>query len=181
MNQSSDFMTLDMIQFLPEDCQKYVAMDKFKNMMVLFARQWDTQDCKESPESLFIFGDNDICQGNSEQAVIRNCTNTIGIPTKKLPNNETSSFYVDDDYETNCFKIFTAVVKIIRMSARYQELIFPSEGFGTGYEKMSLMAPKTQAFMEKLIDDCFGIDYQDIRKNGLRIDMSVPKEVTQKV
>ncbi|VBB18558.1 hypothetical protein YASMINEVIRUS_1021 [Yasminevirus sp. GU-2018] len=170
---------MDANMLLPEDCQKIVKTDTFKNMMAMFARYWTVEDCEESPKSLFIFGDNDICKGVGGQAVIRNCKNSIGIPTKKLPNNNPTSFYVDAEYKDNCQKIFDAVVRIIRASVDYEELVFPSDGFGTGLAKLAEKAPKTLAFMDKLIDDVFGIDYADIRENGLRVNVDIPKEVSK--
>ena len=51
-----------------------------------FKGWWSKEDCNKNPKALFVFGDNDIEKGIGGQAVIRNCTNTIGIPTKKYPS-----------------------------------------------------------------------------------------------
>jgi hypothetical protein len=153
--------------------QDIIRSEEFDKKICIFARFWNTDDCEESADSMFIFGDNDVKEGLGGQAVIRNCPNAYGIPTKKLPNNSPSSFYSDDDYEENCEKIINAIKLIVQKSADYQEIIFPSDGFGTGLARLAEKAPKTFAFMENVIDECFSIDYPSIRKNGLDISIGI--------
>ena len=49
---------------------------------------------------------------------------------------------------------------------KYDTILFPCDGFGTGLAKLSEVAPQTMKFMEDLIDDCFGIEYEKYRKEG---------------
>ena len=48
---------------------------------------WYTTELVESnPDCLFVFGDNLKHKGHGGQAIIRDCSNTFGIPTKREPN-----------------------------------------------------------------------------------------------
>lgn len=171
-----DFINSDNLELtLPEDCQK-ILLDVNTARIALFTSYWSAKDCKKSPKSIFVFGDNDVHQGIGGQAVIRNCKNAMGIPTKKYPNNNPKSFYTDKTYYENCQKILNAVSKLIRESVKYEEIVFPEDGFGTGLAKLPEKAPRTFKYLEKLIDDVFGIDYESIRNEGLQIDVNLPKE-----
>ena len=68
-------------------------------------------------------------------------TNTTGIPTKKYPSNHPSSFYTDDEYKENMCKISNAILKIRKISKNYNYIIFPENGFGTGFSDLPNRAP----------------------------------------
>lgn len=157
---------------LSNECVKIIESPKFKKKICIFVGNWNVEQCHENPHSLYIFGDNDVEKGCGGQAIIRKCKNSIGIPTKKYPNNNKTSFYTDEEYDFNCKKILAAIEKIIKDSLKYDELIFPKNGFGTGFAKLDKFAPQTLKFLDQLIMDCFGIDYCVIRKNGLQIEMN---------
>ena len=120
-------------------------------------------DCRESSNSLYIYGDNDVNRGIGGQAVIRNCDNSIGIPTKKFPSYNNQAYYTDSEYAENCEKIFKAINQIIIQSVRYDELIFPMNGFGVGLSRLPDKAPKTFKFLNHMIKECFSIDYESIQ------------------
>lgn len=150
---------------LSKDALEIIKSGYFDNNISVYSGYWTVNTCINDPKSLYIFGDNDIKKGLGGQAIIRNCKNSIGIPTKKLPNNNSNSFYTDKEYENNCNKIIKAVDKIIIKAKNYDELTFPEDGFGTGLAKLPEKAPKTAKFLEDLLGDCFGIDYEYIRKH----------------
>ena len=154
-----------------------INSEEFGNKVCLFCGYWKINDCTSNPASLYLFGDNDIGHGMGGQAIIRNCKNSMGIPTKKYPSYDTKSYYTDAEYDTNCTKIVNAIIKIIDTSEKYDEIVFPSDGFGTGLAKLKTKAPKTFEFMNKIIFDCFGIDYDDILKNGMQLTV-VPNNST---
>lgn len=79
----------------------------------IFKGYWTINDVKKMSDYLFVFGDNDIKLGKGGQAIIRDEPNTIGIPTKKYPNNKSNSFYYDTQYEQNIIKIDRAINNII--------------------------------------------------------------------
>jgi len=53
---------------------------------------------REHPDHIFVFGDNRLRQGHGGAAALRDHPNTYGFITKKLPNNEDSSFYTVEEY-----------------------------------------------------------------------------------
>lgn len=164
----------DLTLTLPDDCQRIIETEEFSNKISIFVGFWTSQDCINETTALFVFGDNDAHKGVGGQAIIRNRKNAIGIPTKKFPNNNITSFYTDATYDDNCQKIYTAIVKLVRASINYNAIIFPENGFGTGLAKLPEKAPKTLAYLEKMIEDVFGIEYEDIRKNGLQVCVNMP-------
>ena len=103
---------------------------------------------------MFIYGDNNIKKGKGGQAIIRDEENTIGIPTKKLPNNNKSSFYTDDEFNDNKSNIDTAINKLLKkfMQDQYKILVFPKDGFGTGLAKLPKKAPLTYKYLEEQIE-----------------------------
>ncbi len=166
---------------LNPECQKLIKSDVFSDKICIFGRFWNINDCKASPKSLFVFGDNDIRKGCGGQAVVRYCPNTIGIPTKKYPSNASESFYTDGEYELNCQKITDAIESIIRESEKYDEIMFPADGFGTGLASLTSKAPRTLKFMNDMIAECFGIEYENIKKNGLQLGLNNAKIDSSKV
>lgn len=112
-----------------------------------FPRFWTCQDVEANSNFLFVYGDNDQKRGRGGQAIIRDLPNTIGIPTKKAPNNLPESFYYDVEYEKNIKKIDHAIDLILLESEFYDGIILPRDGFGTGLAKMKIFAPKTLEYL----------------------------------
>ena len=50
------------------------------------------------PNHIFVFGDNTIRKGTGGAAKLRYLPNTYGFITKRLPNNQPSSFYTQKEY-----------------------------------------------------------------------------------
>ena len=163
---------LPRMNHFPEEIQTVIRSKDFLNKICLFSGYWKVSDCIENPKSLFLFGDNDLKRGKKGQAIIRDCVNTHGIPTKKFPSNNHDAYYSDDQYDENCKKIIMGFVTMIKKSSDYQEIAFPGDGFGTGLAQLGTKAPQTFAFLNTLIERYFGIDYQDILKNGLKMSLS---------
>src|SRR5690606_15554983 len=85
-------------------------------------------------------------------------------------------FYIDEEYEKSCEKIQKAIINIIDKSEKYDELVFPENGFGTGLALLPEKAPKTFDYLNAVILECFGVDYADIIKNGIQFTIN-PSEV----
>ncbi len=166
---------------LPEESKKIIDSPDFNDKVCIWTGNWDCKDCYNSPESLFLFGDNDIGKGTKGQAIIRKCKNVIGIPTKKLPSYADNAYYTDDEFDDNCKKILFAIINIINRSTEYKELVFPEKGFGCGLAKLNTKAPKTFKFLIDQINMCFGIDYHDIIKNGLQITVDMDRLKTMMI
>ena len=52
----------------------------------------------DNPDHLFVFGDNLMGKGYGGAAALRDHPQSIGFVTKKLPDNEDSSFYRPNEY-----------------------------------------------------------------------------------
>ena len=53
-----------------------------------------------------------------------------------------------------------AILKIIDEQLKYDYIIFPSDGFGTGLSCLPTQASKTLKFLDRSIKKYFGIDYK---------------------
>jgi len=105
---------------------------------------------KANPDKIYLFGDNDQRKGTgprSGQAVIRNEKNSLGIRTKKAPNNNPTSFYTDAEYAENIQKIDEDFAKI----PLGKTIVIPTDGFGTGRAGLKKRAPKTLAYINSKI------------------------------
>lgn len=98
---------------------------------------------RQNPDVLYLFGDNMIRKGLGGQAKeMRGEPNTVGIVTKKYPNNKDTSFFRDSD-----FKLFKDLliedmeVVISRIqSGNYKAIVIPQ--IGVGLAKLPDNAPK---------------------------------------
>lgn len=116
---------------------------------------WNLNVTRKHPDMMFIFGCNDIKVGKGGQAVIRDEPNAFGIPTKKYPNNNETSFYTDLEYEKNKEKIDAAIQHIKNNLHKYKGVIYPSAGLGTGLSQLDKKAPRTFRYLNKEIDKLF--------------------------
>jgi hypothetical protein len=114
---------------------------------------WTKSIVKNRENVLFIFGDNDVQKGAGGQAVIRGLPNAIGVPTKKYPNNNKSSFYTDVEYSDNKKKISRSINKIISESKKYKYVVLPSSGLGTGLANLPKCAPRTFKYLLRKIEE----------------------------
>ena len=76
-------------------------------MSILLQNRFSIEDCSNHPDRVFIFGDNLIQKGKGGQAVIRDCHNAYGIPTKRTPSMDNNAFFSDnfDEYDAVKSKI----------------------------------------------------------------------------
>lgn len=121
--------------------------------IITFKGYWTINDVQNMNKYLFVFGDNDVKYGKKGQAIIRDEPNTIGIPTKKIPNYNKTSYYYDLEYEDNIKKINDAFDKLdeIIKSGKYVGIVFPEDGIGTGLAKLNENAPMTLKYIEEKI------------------------------
>jgi hypothetical protein len=60
------------------------------------------EDVRQNKDKIFLFGDNLIERGFGGQAKeMRGEENSVGIPTKKAPNNNRESFFTDKEFAAN--------------------------------------------------------------------------------
>ena len=107
------------------------------------------EDVKNNPETLYVFGDNDVRKGFGGQAkAMRGEKNSVGIRTKKAPSNKESAFYKDEELAENIRKIDEDFAPLFETD---KSVVIPEDGLGTGLSQMQKYAPKTLAHIEKRI------------------------------
>ena len=136
---------------------------------------YSVKDCLNNPHKLYIFGDNLIGVGKGGQAIIRDCPNTYGIPTKALPSMYSNSFFSDKDSEIEAVKLCLQWLR-----GYYKDgmgmgmwmgsddppasvlpiLVFPEKGLGTGLSQMPTRSPKLYKLMNDLVYKYFGVKYE---------------------
>lgn len=111
---------------------------------------------------IFAFGDNLDQTGTGGQAIIRSESNIIGIPTKRKPTYSPDSYMTgtDSDYEavTNSF---LAIQSLIQAD---NEIVFPSNGIGTGLARLHITAPNLLSYIDSEISKLIGTDYKLLRQ-----------------
>ena len=118
---------------------------------------FSVKDCNNNPNKIYIFGDNLCGIGKDGQAIIRDCSNAFGIPTKRAPSMNSNAFFSDqfDEYEA----VKAKIEKLITLD-RYKTditFVFPTAGLGTGLAKMNQTSPKLFEYMNKMLYKFFGV------------------------
>ncbi len=103
---------------------------------------------------LFVFGDNNEGVGMGGQAIIRGLPNTFGISTKY----SISESYSDDRFEYNKKYILREVDNLIEEAKRYNGIVFPKGGIGTGLASLPQLAPKTFMYLSIVLLNKFGFN-----------------------
>jgi hypothetical protein len=118
-------------------------------------RYYSTDLCENNKNSLYVFGDNVIHKGKAGQAVIRDCDNSFGIPTKIYPSMKANSFFSDNDKEFAIIK--KSIDDLVKKSKKYDFVIFPESGIGTGLAKMPDLSPKLFLYLSDELFKNFNI------------------------
>ena len=124
----------------------------------IFNGNWTLSDIKSNPKKIFVFGDNNLRYGKGGQAIIRDLSNTIGLRTKKAPNNQLSSFYSDSDLEENKKNIIEDILTIKDLQLKGNIIVFSNGGYGTGLSKLKEHAPKTFEYLCDCLKSFFNYD-----------------------
>lgn len=124
----------------------------------IFNGNWTLSDIKSNPKKIFVFGDNNLRYGKGGQAIIRDLSNTIGLRTKKAPNNQLSSFYSDSDLEENKKNIIEDILTIKDLQLKGNVIVFSNGGYGTGLSKLKELAPKTFEYLCDCLKSFFNYD-----------------------
>lgn len=112
------------------------------------------QMVESAPNTIFVFGDNMLRFGMGGQArAMRGCSNAIGVPTKWAPGMLEKDFFADSDLEN--------VQVICRLAASFAEIsallmsgydvVFPTDGLGTGLSELPRRAPRMLLFIEGMV------------------------------
>lgn len=110
---------------------------------------WTPEDCVRHTNDVFVFGDNDLRKGTAGQAVIRNCVNSIGVRTKRLPAMTEDAFYSDLEEEKQ--KIREDLLKVAQAGLT-ETVWLPEAGLGTGLAKLPEKSPMLFKFLTRAIE-----------------------------
>ncbi len=109
-------------------------------------------DLELNPDVYYCFGDNDERVGMGGQAKeCRGERNAIGIRTKKTPGEDEAAYYTDDEFEENCQKIADDFAEVLNKLVARKIVVFPIEGFGTGFAELKKRAPRTLQYIETTV------------------------------
>lgn len=101
------------------------------------------------PKTLFVFGDNMQRAGNGGQAkAMRGEDNTVGIPTKWRPSSTENSFFSDDDFDRVRPEIDAAFVRLALQLHIGGDIVWPTDGIGTGRAELPKRAPLIWNYIE---------------------------------
>lgn len=121
---------------------------------ILTTRMLSEENCKTNPNYLYIFGDNTQREGKGGQAIIRDCENSMGIATK----SSIEIFFSDDNMNNNIDIIGKDIDAIKEAAGKYEMIVFPENGLGTGRANMQLHCPKTFLVLSALLLEEFGFN-----------------------
>lgn len=116
--------------------------------------KWITRGIvRANPRMLFLFGDNFERKGLGGQAKeMRGEPNTLGIAVKFAPSMAEGAFFTDDGGSSgNCGQIDLEFKRLEQRinSGKYDTIVIPSDGIGTGLAELDKRAPKTFAYLQK--------------------------------
>ncbi len=148
----------------------------------IFQGNWTNIDVMKNSHKYFVFGDNCERWGKGGQAIIRDLKNTIGIRTKKKPDNLSTSFLNDIEYEDNCQLILEDILLIKEKILLSQDIVLSKNGYGTGLAKMSERSPETFNYLNDCLrnflhfDNLSGVHYYRLPSgneiaNGSYVDL----------
>ena len=118
---------------------------------------FSVKDCNSNHNKIYVFGDNLCGVGKGGQAIIRDCDNAFGIPTKRTPSMDSNAFFSDnfDEYEAVKSKIEQLI--LLASCKRTTIFVFPKAGLGTGLAKMNQTSPKLFKYMNEKLYKFFGV------------------------
>ena len=122
--------------------------------MLTYTQKWiERADLKNNPTVYFLFGDNTIRRGYGGQAkAMRDEPNAIGIATKMTPTSEDNAYFSDDSYRENTHIIGADFRAAFQRRDEGKLIVIPADGLGTGLSELPTRAPKTNAFLEWMLD-----------------------------
>ena len=115
------------------------------------------KDCNNNPNKIYIFGDNLCGAGKGGQAIIRDCHNAFGIPTKRTPSMDSNAFFSDNFDEYDAVKSKIEQLVLLASCKKTTIFVFPKAGLGTGLARMNQTSPKLFKYMNKVLHKFFGV------------------------
>jgi len=132
------------------------------------------KECKKNPDKIYVFGDNLIGKGKAGQAIIRDCPNTFGIPTKRYPSMKQGSFLKDSKEDKDI--VFKKLYILRDLAFNGKTIVFPKSGLGMGLANMGLHCPflhiKMYGFLQK-----YFLDFIKTNKDRPRIIIAGSRKI----
>jgi len=107
--------------------------------MILIEKIYSVEMVLSRPKDIFVYGDNLEHWGKIGQSIIRDCPNTVGIPTKRKPSMMGDAFFSDKIEELNY--VIDAFHKIDECISNDRNIVFPENGIGSGLARLSVYSP----------------------------------------
>ena len=119
---------------------------------VLFQKRIYREDLQANPDVVYVFGDNLERVGLGGQAKeMRGEPNAIGVATKRAPDDLTSSFFYDKDFDEVIDLIWQDFKQVTEALLAGKTVVFPLDGLGTGLSRLPETAPKVDRAVKSLI------------------------------
>lgn len=119
----------------------------------IYEELYTVEAVEAEPDAIFIFGDNLAQWGRGGQAIIRDCPNVLGIPTKEAPftyMNERS--FLAGEYTEAFAQSFTVIRLLLQNGTT---VYWPKDGVGTGLAKLKEKAPSALKFIDQEVQKLF--------------------------
>ena len=129
-------------------------------MPVELQKHFSVEDCNNNPDKIYVFGDNLIHKGNGGQAVIMDCHNAYGIPTKRTPSMNSNAFFSDNFDEYDAVKSKIERLVLLTSCKKTTIFVFPEAGLGTGLARMNQTSPKLFKYMSRMLYKFFGVYHE---------------------
>lgn len=115
---------------------------------------------RDNPHEIYLFGDNVERKGFGGQAgEMRGEPNSVGIATKRRPDNSLFSYFQDSAFAGNKviidqdFEELETKVHMLEKELGIEvTVVIPEAGLGTGLAKLDVMAPKTFAYLQERLE-----------------------------
>lgn len=115
--------------------------------MFQFHEVLDSKLCTSNPNAIIVFGDNLIGKGKAGQAIIRDESNALGVPTKRLPSMEQSAFFSDKQDEYDVVK--NKLIYLWNEHKKGKVIILPEAQIGSGLAKLEQKSPKINELIRR--------------------------------
>jgi hypothetical protein len=110
---------------------------------------------RDSPDKIFVFGDNMKRYGKGGQAIIRDEHNSFGIATKRYPSKDNRAYFSDKPDELDTMM---GDLRSLHKLARGSVVVFPAWGIGTGLAMLERKSPLIWNELCNILLDHFGFD-----------------------
>ena len=122
-------------------------------MPIRFQKMIYRKDLRSNPNTLYVFGDNLKRQGMGGQAAeMRYEPNACGVATKKSPGTSPADYFRDNEIESNTFVFNQDLSRVVDHLKTGGEVVFPTDGLGTGLSLLPKTAPKSYQVLADMIN-----------------------------